>query len=144
MLLLLLLLLLLLMLVLLVVHGHGRGKRLGTCLVLKLCALCVVSLQHVSVFHYTGGARAWTRQGLGTCLVVKPCASCFASLQHVSVFDYASGARPWTRQARWYVLCGEVVCAVCHEFPTCVHASLYVFRQKSLDIYIIYFCPKKV
>ena len=36
--------------------GHGRGKRLSTCLVLKPCALCVVSLQHVPMFHYAGCA----------------------------------------------------------------------------------------
>ena len=27
-----------------VMHGHGRGKRIGTYPVLKLCALCVMSL----------------------------------------------------------------------------------------------------
>ena len=35
-----------------VVHGHERGERLGTCLVVKPCVSCVVSLQHVSMFHY--------------------------------------------------------------------------------------------
>ena len=44
------------------VHGHGQGKRLGTCLVVKPCALCFVSLQHASMLDYTSGARAWTRQ----------------------------------------------------------------------------------
>ena len=34
------------------VHGHGRGQRPGTCLVLEQCILCVVSLQHVSMFEY--------------------------------------------------------------------------------------------
>ena len=44
-------------------HGHRRGKRLGTCLVVEPRVLCVVSLQHVSMFDYAGGgARAWTRQ----------------------------------------------------------------------------------
>ena len=43
-----------------IVHGHGRGKRLGTCLVLKPCVLCVMSLQHVPMFKYAGCARAWT------------------------------------------------------------------------------------
>ena len=57
-----LLLLLLLIFIVLMTHGHGRGKRLGTCLVLKLSVLCVVSLQHVSMFDYAGGASAWTRQ----------------------------------------------------------------------------------
>ena len=45
----------------LAVHGHGRGKRLGTCLVLELCASCVVSPHHVPMFQYAGYARAWTR-----------------------------------------------------------------------------------
>ena len=45
-----------------VMQRHGRCKRLGTCLVVKPYASCVVSLQHVSIFHYTGGARAWMMQ----------------------------------------------------------------------------------
>ena len=51
-------LLLLLILILLVVHRHGRGKRLGTSLVVKLYTSCFVSLEHVSMFDYAGGARA--------------------------------------------------------------------------------------
>ena len=57
--------------------GHGRGKLLGTCLVLEPCALGVVSLQHVPMFHSIGcerlnimvlhGHGRGTR--LGTCLV---------------------------------------------------------------------------
>ena len=43
--------------IMLVIQGHGRGKRLGMCLVLEICVLCVVSLQHVSMFDYAGGAR---------------------------------------------------------------------------------------
>ena len=46
----------------LVVDGHGRCKRLNTCLVFELCALCVISLQDVSMFDDASGARAWTRQ----------------------------------------------------------------------------------
>ena len=38
----------------LAVHGHGRGKRLVTCLVLQPHAFCVMSLQHVPIFHYAG------------------------------------------------------------------------------------------
>ena len=38
----------------------------------------------------------------------------------------------------------EAMCIVCHEFPAYVHASLYVFRQKSLDVYVTYLCPKRV
>ena len=45
----------------LAVRGHGRCKRLGMCLVLELCASCVVSLQHVSMLEYAGCTRAWTR-----------------------------------------------------------------------------------
>ena len=45
----------------LAMRRHGRGKRLGTCLVLQPGASGVVSLQHVSMFHYVGCARAWTR-----------------------------------------------------------------------------------
>ena len=41
-----------------VVHRHGRGKCLCTCLVMKLCASCFMSLQHVSMFDYASGARA--------------------------------------------------------------------------------------
>ena len=43
------------------VHGHGRGTRLGTCLVVKPCVSYVMSLQDVFIFHYVGGAQAWTR-----------------------------------------------------------------------------------
>ena len=45
----------------LVVHGHGRGTRLGTCLVLELCALCMVILQHVAMLEYAGCAWTWIR-----------------------------------------------------------------------------------
>ena len=45
-------------LIMLVVHRHGRGKRLGTCLVVKLCALCVVSLQHVCMHHLRCSPKA--------------------------------------------------------------------------------------
>ena len=38
-------------LIMLVVHGYGRGKRLGTCLVVKPCASCIVSLQHMCMHH---------------------------------------------------------------------------------------------
>ena len=48
-------------LIILVVHRHGRGKRLGTCLVVKPCASCFVSLQYISIFDYVGDAWAWTR-----------------------------------------------------------------------------------
>ena len=44
-----------------VVHGHGRGKPLGMRLVLEPCALCAVSLQHVSMFDCACCACAWTR-----------------------------------------------------------------------------------
>ena len=40
-----------LFLIMAVVHGHGRGKRLGTCLVVKPCASCVISLQYVCMHH---------------------------------------------------------------------------------------------
>ena len=97
--------------------------------------LCLITL----VVHGHGRGKR-----LGTWLAVKPCVSCFVSLQHVSMFDCVGGAQAWTRQAPWYVPCGEAVCVMCHEFPACVHASLNVFRQKPLDIYIIYLCPKRV
>ena len=45
----------------LVVHGHGRGKRLGICFVLKLRALCAVSLQDASMFEYGYCVWVWTR-----------------------------------------------------------------------------------
>ena len=38
-------------LIMLVVHGHGRGKCFGTYLVVKLCALCVISLQYLCMQH---------------------------------------------------------------------------------------------
>ena len=37
--------------------GHGRCKRLGSCLVLQPGASCVVSLQHVPMFHSAGCER---------------------------------------------------------------------------------------
>ena len=61
----------------------------------------------MSMFHYAGDAKAWTRQTLDTCLVVKPYASCVVNLQHVSMFHYAGGARAWMMQAPWYLPCGE-------------------------------------
>ena len=71
-----------------VVHRHGGGKRLGTCLVVKPCALCVVSLQHVCMHHlrrspkavrYTryilapqkGTEIALLRKAKVTCLIIK-------------------------------------------------------------------------
>ena len=61
--------------IMLVVHGHGQGKGLGTCLVLQPYASCVVSLQHVPMFHYAGCAWAWTRQAPS----YVPCASAACS-----------------------------------------------------------------
>ena len=78
-----LLFLLLLILIIPVMHDHGRGKRLGTCLVVKPYVWCVVSLQHMSLFDYAGGAWAWTRQrpwylpcGETVCIVCREFATC--------------------------------------------------------------------
>ena len=62
----------------------------------------------------------------------------------MSLYDYAGGAQAGKRQAPWYLPCGEAVCIVCHEFAEYMHASLNVFRQKPLDIYVIYLCSKRV
>ena len=70
-------------------------------------------------------------------------ATIFVVVVVVVDFDFASVARAWTRQAPWCVPCGEAVCVVCREFPACMHVSLKVFCQKPLDIYIIYFAPKR-
>ena len=59
-------------------------------------------------------------------------------------FDFVGGARAWMRQAPWYLPFGEAMCVMCCDFRACVHASLYVFCQKPLDIYVIYLCPKRV
>ena len=45
-----------------VVHGHERGKYPSMCLVVEPYASCAMSFQHVFVFNYPDGARAWTRQ----------------------------------------------------------------------------------
>ena len=75
--------------------------------------------------------------------VVAMGAAVFVGVVVVVDFDFAGGPRAWTRQAPWYVPCGEAVCIVCREFLARVHASLNVFRQKPLDVYIIYLCPKR-
>ena len=53
-----LLLLLLFIFIMPVVHGHGRGTRLGTCLVVKPCVSCLVSLQHVCMHHLRRSSKA--------------------------------------------------------------------------------------
>ena len=45
----------------LVVHGHGRGKLLVCALVLEPRVSCVMNLQHVPIFEYSGCAWTWTR-----------------------------------------------------------------------------------
>ena len=68
-----------------VVHGHGRGRHLGICFMVKPCVSCVMSLRHMCIFDYAGGAWAWTRQahlhvpcGEAVCVVCR-------SLQHVGM-----------------------------------------------------------
>ena len=60
-------------LAMLAVRRHGQGKRLDTCLVLESRALCVVSLQHVPMFHSAGRERLNMLlvhgHGRGTCLM---------------------------------------------------------------------------
>ena len=41
-----------------VVHGHGRGRRLRSCLVVKPCVSCVVSLQHMCMYHLCFSPKA--------------------------------------------------------------------------------------
>ena len=69
------------------VHGHGRGKCFRTCLVLQPHASCVVSLQHVPMFHYDGCERLnmldvhghGRGMCLGTCLVYAACVMAFVA-----------------------------------------------------------------
>ena len=76
----------------LVVHGHGRGTCLGTCLVVKPCVSCFVSLWHVFASDYAGCARAWTRQvpwyvpcGEAVSIVCREFLACFHASPNVFV-----------------------------------------------------------
>ena len=74
-------------------HGHGRGKRLGTCLVLKLRASCVVSLQHVSMFQYAGCTRAWTMQAPWYMSCASAVCILYCKLVACAMFQYSSCER---------------------------------------------------
>ena len=138
----------------LVVHGHGRGKRLGACLVVKLCASCVVSLQHVSMFDYARGARAWKRQapwyvpcGEVVCVVCREFVACV----HASLTFFAKNRSIYTLHIcapKGYrnCACTKTKCntfiikyrstSVLIIHSGTLHSSLYIrFQTKLLYIY---------
>ena len=93
------------------VHWHGRGWRLGMYLVLESHALCVASLQYVSMFEYGGYAQAWTMQAPwsmpcagAVCIICREFAECAdVSICWFCTFDYAGCAWAWTSHAPKYM-----------------------------------------
>ena len=105
-----------------ILHGHA-GKRLGTCLVLRVSrVLLVYSMRQCFNMQF------WHRHGqgkrLGTCLVLHAVClvCCYASVL------ICSSARAWTRQAPWYVPCALVRALCCSRVSVSV-LLVYSMRQ---------------
>ena len=83
------------------VHGHGRGEApwyvpCGE----AVFVFCIVSLQHVSMFDYAGGVRAWTRPAFWYVPCGETvCVACreFATCVHASFASFAKSLARYTR-----------------------------------------------